>query len=334
MKKRLLILTQKVDKDDPVLGFFHTWITEFSKHCESIVVICLYKRKYDLPDNVRVLSLGKEVRESKFSYIKNFYSYVWNERKNYDTVFVHMNQEYVLLGWKVWKLLGKDIYMWRNHHSGSILTDLAVFFCKKVFCTSQFSYTNKFKKTVIMPVGVDLNTFKINQAVSRIPNSVLSLGRIAPSKKIHILINEIEKINDPELIVNIYGDTLPIDQTYSDGLKQSKANFHKGIPNIQTVDIYSAHEIFVNLSSNGMYDKTIFEAIACGCLILASNDNLRGHIQDDFIFKQEDGEELRKKLLNILSFSTDRKKTASLQLMRFAQQHSLENLADKLFKII
>ncbi len=332
MKKRLLILTQKVDKDDPVLGFFHTWIAEFSKHCESIVVICLYKGRYDLPDNVRVLSLGKENGKNKFKYLFNFYKYIFTLK--YDSVFVHMNQEYVLLGGKIWRLLGKKVYMWRNHHSGSILTDIAVFFCNKVFCTSRFSYTNKFKKTVIMPVGIDLNNFKVNQSISRLPNSVLSLGRIAPSKKIHILINEIEKINIPELIVNIYGDALPSDQQYLNGLKQSKVNFYKGVPNNQTIDVYSAHEVFINLSSNGMYDKTIFEAIACGCLVLVSNDNLRGHVHDDFIFKQEDGEELRKKLVNILNYTPERKKAASHDLMKFAELHSLENLSNKLFNIL
>lgn len=332
MTKRLLILTQKVDKDDPVLGFFHTWIIEFSKHCDSIVVICLYKGQYNLPSNVQVLSLGKEKGESKFKYLFNFYKYIFTLK--YDSVFVHMNQEYILLGGKIWRLLGKKVYMWRNHHSGSILTDIAAFFCNKIFCTSQFSYTNKFKKTIIMPVGIDLNTFKANQSISRITNSVLSLGRVAPSKKIHILIDEIEKINDLELVVNIYGDALPADQKYLDGLKQSKAHFHKGIPNAQTIDVYSAHEVFVNLSSNGMYDKTIFEAIACGCLVLASNDNLRGRIHDDFIFKQEDGEELRNKLINILNYSPERKKAASQELMKFAEQHSLKNLSDKLFNIL
>lgn len=38
---RLLILTQAVDLDDPVLGFFHRWIVEFAKRFDTIEVICL-----------------------------------------------------------------------------------------------------------------------------------------------------------------------------------------------------------------------------------------------------------------------------------------------------
>ena len=104
-----------------------------------------------MPSNVKVFSLGKEqqlrgrtdlgnfkrsVLEEqwlKIKYALNFYKYIWQERKNYDAVLVHMNQEYVLLGGIFWKLFSKKIYMWRNHHSGYFLTDIAALFLYKSF---------------------------------------------------------------------------------------------------------------------------------------------------------------------------------------------------------
>ena len=59
---KLLIITQKVDINDDLLGFFHGWIAEFVRQCEQVTVICLQKGEYDLPRNVRVLSLGKELQ--------------------------------------------------------------------------------------------------------------------------------------------------------------------------------------------------------------------------------------------------------------------------------
>ncbi|MEK7538915.1 MAG: hypothetical protein AAB552_03680 [Patescibacteria group bacterium] len=58
---KLLILTQKVDQNDDILGFFHGWIREFAKHAEQVTVIALGVGEYDLPKNVRVFSLGKEL---------------------------------------------------------------------------------------------------------------------------------------------------------------------------------------------------------------------------------------------------------------------------------
>ena len=334
---KLLIFTQKVDVNDPILGFFHRWIAEFSKHCESVVVICLYKGEARLPENVRVLSLGKEEGESRLKYVVRFFRYVWSERKNYDKVFVHMNQEYILLGGMLWKILGKEMFMWRNHHAGSFLTDIAGAFCTKVFCTSRFSFTAKYKKTVFMPVGVDIDNFKPHAESARTSQSILSLGRISSSKNIDVLVDAVGKIDSPSINVNIYGDALPKDVGYFEKLKEKAGkniSFHKGIPNIETVKVYQAHDIFVNLSSSGMYDKTIFAAMSCGCIILASNENLRGKIPDDFIFADRSVDELAAKLKILLKYSPTERVEASEKLQAFARQHSLSKLAVELSEAI
>jgi len=199
---KLLIITQKVDINDDILSFFNGWLVEFAKHCESIVVICLQKGEYNLPENVEVLSLGKEENNFQFSifnfkifkklkYLRNFYRCIWRERKNYDAVFVHMNQEYVLLGGLFWKILGKKIFMWRNHPHGNFFTSMAIFLSNKVFCTSEYSFTARYKKTEIMPVGIDTNFFKRDETIPRDPRSILFLGRIAPVKRPDMLIGAV-----------------------------------------------------------------------------------------------------------------------------------------------
>lgn len=342
---KLLIITQKINKNDPILGFFHGWIKEFAKHFESIIGICLEKGEYDLPANVKVLSLGKEIGQSRVKYILNFYKYIWRERNNYDAVFVHMNQEYVLLGAKLWFLMGKKVFMWRNHHVGSFLTDVAAFFCTKVFCTSKYSYTAKYKKTVLMPVGIDTDLFEQNPEIKRLSRSILFLGRIAPIKKPDLLINaliELKKQN-VQFTASFYGDPLSVDQTYFESLKQrvngnnlsQQVVFHGGIPNKKTVEVYNQHKIFANLSTSGMYDKTIFEAMACGCLVLASNKNLNGLIDNKFIFEEGNLEELIVKINVLLNYNLERaKENSSIFRDVVVKNHSLKSLADKLFSSI
>src|SRR3989338_2530121 len=104
---RLLICTQAVDTEDPVLGFFHQWIEEFAKHAEKITVICLGEGTHRLPEHVSIWSLGKEPVQQDFMiyhkalrrvrYVVWFWRLAWRLRNEYDAVFVHMNQEYVLL---------------------------------------------------------------------------------------------------------------------------------------------------------------------------------------------------------------------------------------------
>src|SRR3989344_4493728 len=118
---RLLVITQKVDRNDPVLGFFHRWIEEFSKHCEKVHVICLKEGVNDLPENVAVHSLGKEEGKSRITYLWRFYYYVLKYRSQHDAVFVHMNPEYVLLGSLFWKIVGKRIVLWYMHKSVTMM---------------------------------------------------------------------------------------------------------------------------------------------------------------------------------------------------------------------
>ncbi|MCR4280769.1 MAG: hypothetical protein NUV88_00330, partial [Candidatus Kaiserbacteria bacterium] len=75
---KLLITTQAIDLDDPIMGFFCRWVEEFSKHCASVHVICLKEGRRSLPANVQVHSLGKEQKlEASSSKLAARLAYAW-----------------------------------------------------------------------------------------------------------------------------------------------------------------------------------------------------------------------------------------------------------------
>ena len=284
---KLLILTQKVDKNDPVLGFFHRWIEEFAKNFEKVTVIALGVGEYNLP-GIEVHSLGKERNGqhpmlAKIRYIWRVYKFIWQERSNYDAVFVHMNEEYVLLAGDIWRLLGKRIYLWRNHAKGNWLTRLAVLLSHKVFYTSPQSFTARFSKAVKMPVGIDTDFFKPDLSVVRIPNSALFLGRISPVKKVLEFIDwAIEKGYSG----TIAGPILEKDKDYGEAVQyrvlDSKIKYIGPVNQEEVRNLYQTHEIYANFTPAGSFDKTIIEATACGCKLMvdnpdAKNINIKDH---------------------------------------------------------
>ena len=331
---KLLILTQKVDINDPILGFFHRWVEEFSKHCEKLTVIALGAGEYKLPKNVKVLSLGKEKSRSKLKHLFNFYKYIWQERKNYDNVFVHMNQKYVILGGIFWKLFGKKVSMWRNHLKGNFFTRITVLMSDVVFCTSQFAFVSKYKKTKIMPVGIDIEKFKPQISNLKSPNSILYLGRISPIKKVDILIEALRILRDKNINfrAKIIGDATEKDKKYYKNLKQY-VDIERGVPNYRTPEIYNQYEIFVNMTNSGSMDKTIFEAMACGCLVLLSNKSLLGQIDERLFFEENNADDLAIKLEKILSLSDSEKQSIIKTSKDFViQKHSLNLLIKKLLE--
>ncbi len=336
---KLLIVTQAVDTEDPVLGFFVRWIGEFAKHVERIEVICLREGEHDLPVNVRVHSLGKiegsrqKAVGSRIRYTFRFLSLVWRLRHNYDAVLVHMNEEYILIAGWLWKLLGKRVYLWRNHYAGSWLTDSAAAFCTKVFCTSKHSYTARYTKTVLMPVGVDTERFYPDARIVREPHSILFLSRMSPSKRPEMLIDALAELAREGQIftASFVGSPLPRDEAYYEGLKEKvrslsladHISFYPGIPNSQTPYLYRTHEIFVNASPSGMLDKTLFEAAACGCRVLAASKDFADIVGGEASFS--DVHELAELLGPTLVGRAAGRQT------KFVEYNSLTALAERLF---
>lgn len=341
---KLLVITQKVDSQDPILGFFHRWLEEFAKHCEQVVVICLQKGHYDLPNNVKVYSLGKEQKISKWRYILNFYKILFKERKNYQSVFVHMNQEYVLLAGLIWRLTGKKIILWRNHPAGDFLANIAIALAQVVCCTSKQSYTARFKKTKIMPVGIDTDQYSRLDDIVKQKNSILFLGRISPIKHPEILLQALEILHQRGInfSAHFFGEPLAKHQEFYESLKEQTKNkgldkmvfWHSSVLPQDTAKIYNQFEIFVNLTTSGSFDKTIFEAMACQTIILASNESLRGEISPQLIFEYQDSQDLADKIQNIFLLSEEQKLSLANGLRGLVvQKHNLKILITELIKI-
>ncbi len=338
---KLLITTQIVDRTDPFLGFFHGWIAELAKHFEHVEVICLREGKHELPANVRVHSLGKEKgARSRIAYAVRFLTLVWKLRGSYGAVFVHMNQEYILLAGWLWRLLRKPIHLWRNHYAGGFLTDVAAMFARKVFCTSRYSYTAKYSKTVIMPVGVDAELFAPS-ASTRAPRSILFFSRFAPAKKPDVLLEALAILSKEgiQFEASFYGTALPSDASYRDeviaharklGLSDT-VKFHLGVPHSEAPAIFNKHEIFVNLASSGTYDKTMFEAAACGCLVVAASKDFAAIVGEHFLVKDGHAKDVADKLRELLALSLEERSPLASELRETVLRgHSLPFLAQRI----
>ncbi len=305
-----MIITQKVDENDDILGFFVGWIAEFVKHCEKVTVICLQKGESataDLPENVKVLSLGKEQLSAvshqpsalqKLKYIFNFYKYILGERKNYDSVFVHMNPEYIILGAPLWKLWRKKIALWYTHKQVDFKLRIAEKLVDKIFSASKESFRLPSRKLKVMGHGINIKQFSISnfQFSNKNENKleIITVGRIAPVKNLHILIEvaDILKNKDFNFIIKVAGaPALESDKVYFEKLKNAvkekglgnEVIFVGSIPHGNIPKFYADEDLFVNLSGTGSVDKAVLEAMAAGLLVLTSNEAFRSILPEKYL---------------------------------------------------
>ena len=337
---KLLIITQKVDKNDDILGFFHQWIIEFAKKCEKVVVVCLEFGEYDLPENVKVLSLGKEEKPNcyiaKLLYCWNFYKYIWKERDNYDCVLVHMNPEYVVLGGIPWKLLRKKIYLWYTHKSVNLWLRLAENLADKIFTASEKSFRLTSNKIIVTGHGIDVSKFKTppRTRTSSVQGKnskfkIITVGRISKSKNVDKLAEagEILKKRNFNFELKIAGGpATEEDKVYFEKLK-GRANFVGPIPNKDIPEFYKEGDLFVNLSDTGSLDKAVLEAMASGLLVLTSNEAFK-EILPSRNFVNNDPMDIAEKII-LLS-----KEDPNPELREYViKNHNLNNLIDKLLSV-
>ena len=353
---KLLICTQAIDLDDPVLGFFCRWVEEFSKHCQSVQVICLKEGRHSLPANVHIHSLGKEhvyripytvyrIRSvQRILYALRFWRHIWRLRREYDSVFVHMNQEYVLLGGKFWRLWRKRVVLWRNHKIGSTWTRIAGFLAHAVCHTSPSAFVAKFKNAVRMPIGIDTNFFTL-PAKPAPRGTILFLGRLDPVKKPELFLSALKKLHDVgvEFHADIYGDPTDSNSAHvaefksqSESLVASGAlMLHKGVSNDKTPAIYAEHAIYVNLTLPGSFDKTIGEAMASGCVAVVANDAIREVIPPIYLVNPESLESVAAGIRAALMMPNEERAAFAKKSRDYiVREHSLTLLVTRLRKIL
>ncbi len=343
---KLLLITQKIDRNDSVLGFMHGWIAALAPRFSRIAVICLEEGNHALPANVAVYSLGKELGRSRYEYLYRFFLYLWRLRRDYDSVFVHMNPEYVVLAGLWWRATGKRVVLWYNHIHGGVFARVAGVLAHRICFVSPFSFFGSRKNATQMPAGIDTDLFTLDAIAP--PRTVLSLGRISPVKNLEVLIDAARLLVDRGVWfqLSFYGNPTLTDRAYAECLRErarllidrGAVHFHPGVPHGATSALYHAAQIFVNCTNSGSMDKTTLEAMACGVVPLVSNRAYAAMLPPDIaarcMFREGDVAHCAAQFERLLALPD-----VATQQMRLAvrdvvlQEHSLRLLVERITQL-
>lgn len=348
-KTRLLVCTQAIDKDDPVLGFFYHWVLEFAKRADAVEIICLREGKHDLPVNVRVHSLGKEHGSGRIVRILRFYFFVFRYLFSYDAVFVHMNPEYAILGWPIWKLAGKRRVLWYTHKSTSPMVRIGSRLVDTICTASSESFRLNRPSVVVTGHGIDTTVFALKRTPAPDFLRLVILGRIAPSKGILTVFEalpELPRSGVPYQLVVVGAPVTPEDMRYEKELRTFVDRFHLGENVIfagpqsptQIPKILASSDILLHASTTGSLDKTVLEAMAAQCLVISSNDAAKpilAKIHQDLVVEEPKPELFLKALTRIHHLGHDERARLGAQSRAIVERdHALPNLIERLVCIL
>lgn len=348
----LLIITRKIDKNDPRVGFAYGWVKKLAeeemKYLDSrVFVLCLEKGDIEgLPQNVSINSLGKESGVNRIGRFIEFQKLAWKLVPQVNGIFCHMNPEYTINIWPYAKIFRKKIVSWHTH--GTVTWKLRILekMADVILTASARSFRIPSKKVVVTGHGIDTELFCPD--ASKNPGEIftlLTVGRISPTKDIESLIKAVDilvKNNVRGIRVDIVGSPgLDEHLHYSESLKmmvramglEEIIHFRGPIPNRETVVYYQRSDLFVNLSGTGSVDKAVLEAMACGCLVLTSNDAFSEFLPPEFLVEKNQPEKLAERILQLMKLSPENAKSLKENLRQIVlKSHNLENLVKKILE--
>lgn len=337
---KLLVITQKVDENDQLLGFFIDWIRELSRYFEKVNVLCLEKGGFHVPSHVEVQSVGKDRGVSKIGQLFNFYEGIISSKNEYDAVFIHMNPIWVILGSWYWRLVGKKVCMWYAHKSVTLKLKIAEKLADIVFTSTPEGFRIPSGKVVVVGQGINIDLFRFDKTTRPELTTIISVGRVAPVKNYEPLIAAMKLLKDegtrarlsiigePALKADIYYEATLKSMVTKMGL-ENNIIFVGKIKNQDLPPYYRKNNLYINLSNTGSLDKTILEAMASGCLILSSNDSARTFLPGKMVVSSMQPEKLAQQIRGAFSWDVGE------ELRNYVvRNHSLESLAEKISKSI
>ena len=270
---KLLVVTQKVDIEDDVLGFFHRWLEEFARH-SSVTVIANSVGDHNLADGIRINSLGKEKGAGKLVRLFRFWKFFSRYYKDTDAVFFHMIPEFVLAASPFLIFKRRPSALWYVHKSVTRKLKWAEKLVDYIITASDLSFRLPSKKVIYTGHAIDSEFFQPAVSETNMRGGgvkMLVLGRISPVKDVETVLRAavILKETWPRqwMLSVVGGPAMPRDQEYLGSLKKLVKEkglepyvfFHGARPYTEVPSLYQEHDLFISMSCTGSLDKSVLE---------------------------------------------------------------------------
>ncbi|MFA5029360.1 MAG: glycosyltransferase family 4 protein [Patescibacteria group bacterium] len=346
---KLLMITRKVDPHDALAGFTFNWVKKIGENLDELYVISWQKGdRGDLPAKIKTIFLP----DNKLKKVLVLEKELFKILPKVSGVFCHMNPEYTILAAFLAKIFRKKIVSWYTHKTVSWRRRLVEVFADKILTASKESFRDLwFKdKVEVTGHGIDLDVFNNIDSYHGYDGifHIITVGRISPTKNYESMIKAMTELKTEPARLIIVGDAiLPSQIQYLKSLNEmvkrlkldftidsknySKISFAGWISNRKIPNSLKTTDLFINLSGTGSLDKAVLEAMACGCLVLTSNEAFKDILPPELMVEKSNPQKLAEKIKWLMNLPAERKAGLRQQLRdEVVKNHNLDDLVKKI----
>jgi glycosyltransferase involved in cell wall biosynthesis len=336
---KLVVITQRVDPDDPALGATVPMLRALAARVDELVVLALVSRPAGLPANVRVRTIAAPTQALRGARLAAVLGSELRPRPV--AVLAHMAPVYAVLSAPLARPLGVPVLLWFTHWRRSRLLQVAERLSTRVLSVSSTSFPLASQKLVVVGHGIDFDP------VPPLPRNgdgvlrLLSLGRTSPAKGLATIVEAVALLEETAVSLEIRGPSLtPEEVDERQRLEQliagrglgDRVAIRESVPRRQIAGIYAEVDALVNNMRVGALDKVVYEAAGAALPTLVASEGfeqLIGGIEPALRFEQDDPVSLFARLQALAAAGPGERRRVGLELRdRALREHSVEHWAD------
>ncbi len=184
-----------------------------------------------------------------------------------------------MLGAWYWVLRRIPTYLWYTHYKNTFSFRVTSEYAKKLFCATAQSMPmlEGSQKKVVIGHGIDLGIWPRRDNVTSDSKALLAVHRLSRSKRLELSIKALSLL-PVDYTLAVYG--IEAEPEYVAELRSlvsqlqlnDRVIFHGTVPTETLPSIYTHHRLILNMASETI-DKTMLEAMTCGCYPVTTKRN-------------------------------------------------------------
>jgi glycosyltransferase involved in cell wall biosynthesis len=342
----LIFVTQRIDQNDPTLGFVPSWVAALAARVDRVDVIAneVAPDAASIADNVRVIGLGKQEGASRFRRGIAFEQAVWDLTRRGDVLglVAHMCPIYLDLAFPIAKLRRIPTLLWFAHPSKTWTLRLANLLADGVITSLPGAYPLPGAKVHVIGQAIDLDSFEFSPLVKRDDLSLVAVGRTSSAKGLGTMVRAVALLRragqDLQLrIIGSSSNAMELRHRHeleriieAEGVRDC-VSLEPGVPPSEVPRLLRDADGLLNGMVNGSGDKVVFEAAATGRPAIASNRSFTGLLGDlpiDLLFDEGNPAQLADRIAGLSNAPwQDRLSVAQELRARVEQGHSVQHWA-------